>query len=145
MDDERFDRIAKSLAAGGSRRRVVRGLAAGLAAVGAVAVGQGRAGAQAVLDGLTGGGPEIQVTDPTCRGKRAINNLICPESRCTRQSGCLCAENARGEKKCVNLRGVRCPTRDQCERNRDCGRGEICIKTGGCCPGRRNACVPACG
>ena len=145
MDDERFDRIAKSLAAGGSRRQVVRGLAAGLATVGAAALGWGHAGAQAVLDGLTGGGSDIQVTDPTCQGKRSIDNRICPESRCGGRAGCLCARDANGDKRCVNLRDVRCPGRNRCNDNFDCRRGEICIKTGGCCPGRRNTCVPRCG
>ena len=144
MDDERFDRIARSLAEGASRRRVVRGLAAGAFAVGAAALARGRASAQAILDGIDGEAVGPEDVDPTCKNERAINNRTCPFNQCVKRF-CVCAENVNGSNKCVNLRRERCPTRDECDRVRNCREGETCIKTGGCCPGQFNACVPRCG
>ena len=141
MDDQRFDRHARSLALGLSRRQVARGLVGGLAAL-----GWGRALAQDELDFDADEGPDPEATDPTCRGRPAIDNNRCPRPQCTRNANCFCAETVRGNKRCVNLRGVRCPRRDQCDKNRQCGSGEVCVKVGGCCRGRkRNLCIRLCG
>ena len=146
MDAERFDRIAKSLASGASRRRVVRGLAAGLVSLGGAALGPWRAGAQGAPGLPDGSGPSTQASDPTCRGERGISNETCVANRCTTNRFCFCAETVNGEKRCVNLREEKCPLRDQCDRNRDCRGGEVCVRIGGCCGFRgRNACVRLCG
>jgi hypothetical protein len=145
MDAERFDRVAKSLAAMLSRRRLVGGLAA-VAAVGSTPLGAGRAGAQGIPGLPDGSEVTTQATDPRCRGERAINNVACPRNRCTDSPGCFCTETVRGNKKCVSLRDARCPARAQCNRNTDCGSGEACVKVGGCCgQGDRNLCAPICG
>ena len=143
MDAERFDRITKALAAGASRRRLVGGLAA-LGLGGALA--PERAGAQETPLLLDRSGPITQASDPRCKGERALNNVICTANTCARNPDCFCAETVNGEKKCVKIRETqRCPRRDQCDRNRDCGEGEACVKVGGCC-GRseRNLCLPLC-
>ena len=139
MDDQRFDRLARSLALGLSRRQVARGLAGGLAAL-----GWGRAVAQPEGD------PNQEDTDPSCRGKPAINNNRCPRdrARCTRNANCFCAETVVGAKRCVRIRDFPpdCPERDRCDRNTDCGAGAVCIKLGGCpnCTRRRNRCLELC-
>ena len=144
MDGERFDRIAKSLAASASRRRLVGGLAA-LMAVGRGTLGPEDAGAQDVPGLPDGSGPTTQATDPRCKGEKAINNKICPGNRCTSKPGCFCNEDVRGNNRCANLNNARCPTRDECDRNRDCPEGEACFKVGGCCGHRRlNGCAPLC-
>ena len=131
MDDRRFDRLAKALAAGASRRRAVRALAGGLAALGGAALGSEPAGA---------------ATDTSCEGKPAADNERCAvaESRCTDDSNCFCAITVAGDKRCVAL-FVPCPKRDECDSGKDCRRGEVCIKYGGCCGHRRrNLCVRRC-
>ena len=145
MDAERFDRIAKSLAASASRRRLLGGLAA-LAAVGRGTLGPEDAGAQDVPGLPDGSGPTTQATDPTCKGEPAFNNRICPANRCTANANCFCGESAGGNKRCVKVaRDQFCPQRDQCDRNRHCGKGEACMKVGACCGHpERNFCLPLC-
>ena len=136
MDDQRFDRFARSLAPGLSRRQVARGLVGGLAALGWRGVS-----AQ----------PDPEDTDPSCQGKRAINNNRCPRgnrTQCTNNPNCFCVETVRGNKRCVRIRNYppNCPDRDQCDTNRQCGAGQICARVGGCCGGRkRNRCLELCG
>ncbi len=144
MDAERFDRIAKSLVTGMSRRRVVGGLAA-VAAVGSSLLGAGRAVAQGVPGLPDGSGVTTQATDPRCRREAAINNKACPANRCTDRPGCFCGKTVTGSKECVDLGNQRCPRRDQCNRDTDCGAGRACVKVGGCCgQGDRNFCADIC-
>jgi hypothetical protein len=145
MDAQRFDRIAKSLAARASRRRLVGGLAA-LGAVGGGVLAPERAGAQGGPGLPDGSGVTTEATDPSCTGKPAISNRACVRSQCGGSAACGCIENVKGAKKCANLSMVRCPEQDECGRTRGCGGGEVCVKIGGCCAGsRRNVCVPLCG
>jgi hypothetical protein len=146
MDAERFDKIAKALAAHRSRRGLVSGLAT-LMAVGGGAHGLERAGAQDVPGLRDGGGPAIAVSDPECVGQPAIGNKTCGFTPCGTNPDCRCAETASRQTRCVNVDVIPCPSRDECDRNRDCKGGEACIKVGACGCGnrRRNVCVPLCG
>jgi hypothetical protein len=149
MNAQRFDRLAAALATGASRRRAVRALLGGLAALGTGALGRAPAGAK---------------TDRSCKRKPAIDNQRCPPEdameegmgtggpetgipgQCTDNPACFCAITVAGDKRCVNLGGdEKCPNRDQCDSGEDCRRGEVCIKVGGCCGNRRfNLCVRRC-
>jgi hypothetical protein len=141
MDAERFDRIAKSLAARASRRRLLRGLAA--VGLGSGVLGPNGAGARRAPGGADG--VTIEATDKVCKGQPAFSNKLCPVSPCGGDT-CFCGVSVSGHKKCVDLSGLGdCPTEVQCDRNRDCGPGQVCIKFGGCCGTRNNLCAPACG
>jgi hypothetical protein len=139
-----FDEVAKGLAAGTiSRRRALKLTGSALLGGGLLALFPGVAGAQSNIVDETD--PTLAASDPGCRGEPAINNRRCPANNCGGDRRCFCNETVSGEKRCVNVRDARCPNRDQCDRDRDCGRGEVCVKVGGCCGNRRrNACVPLC-
>ena len=95
--------------------------------------------------GASRSGAISERTDAGCHDNRAISNTSCVTIGCVK-SGCVCAVSAKGDKKCVNFGGsVVCPTVDECNRNRDCATGEVCVKVGGCCGGQKfNQCVPHC-
>jgi hypothetical protein len=139
-----FDELSQGIASGAiSRGRALKlASAAVLGSTGLLALFPRAAGAQSIEEET---GPTIAVSDPACQGEPAINNRRCPENRCEGDPECACAETVSGDKRCVNLADEQCPRRDQCDRNRDCPQGEICIKVGGCCEGRRrNLCVRPC-
>jgi len=125
-----FDEVAKGLAAGTiSRGRALKLAGSALLGGGMLAMFPGVAGAQ------QGG----------CADKQAINNKRCPRSKCGLNNNCRCATTVRGEKTCVNFRNAVCPTRDECDSTRDCRRGEVCVKVGGCCGhSGRNLCARKC-
>jgi len=128
VDAQRFDRITRSFATRASRRGLVGGLAA-LLAVGGTA-------------------PITAASDATCQGEPAISNRTCPTKSCSGNPFCRCAVTVKGDKTCVETGDlVPCPTRDECDRNRDCRKGEVCIKVGGCCLDhpKRNLCIARCG
>ncbi len=140
-----FDEVAKGIASGTiSRRRVLKLTGTALLGSGLLAMFPGVAGAQSIV-------PDDEVSveghrNPGCQGEAAINNRKCPNNRCGRGHSCFCAQTVSGEKRCVNLKNAVCPNRDECDRDRDCPRGEVCIKVGGCCGRpRRNDCRPLCG
>jgi hypothetical protein len=140
MDAERFDRITKALVAGTSRRRVVSGLAAlGLGGVLAPAP----AGAQLPIEPVDSGGPTAAATDQSCAGKKAFNNKRCEAARCG-GNNCFCGSTVNGDKRCVDAGAVRCPGKDQCDSDAQCGRNKVCLKVGGCCGSRKNLCAPLC-
>jgi len=141
MEFERFDRLTRTFAGSASRRGVMRGLAA--LGVGSV-LGPSRAGAQRASGISDQSGPTIEGIDESCKGNHAISNKSCTTNPCT--SDCVCAVSSGGDKKCVRIGGgITCPVADECDRNRDCGTGEVCIKVGGCCNGRKfNQCLPHC-
>ena len=143
MDGHRFDRITKALFVGVSRRKTVGVLAAGLTAIGAAALGWQDATARRL--GVEFTGPTPADTDPTCKGKPAINDRACRAAGCTRDHDCGCATTVNGQKRCVNLGTARCPLRDQCDRNKHCARGRVCVRVGGCCGRDRYACLLLCG
>jgi hypothetical protein len=130
-----FDQAAKGLAEGTiSRGRALKLAGSALLGGGLLALSPGVAGAQVSVEAV-------------CEGKPAISNKACPSSRCgDPSSSCFCAKTVSGAKKCVNLENAQCPPQDQCDRNRDCATGEVCIQVGGCECGhpRRNLCVPKC-
>jgi hypothetical protein len=140
-----FDELSQGLASDAiSRRRALKlAGAAILGSTGLLALFPRAAGAQSIMDQTE---PTIAASDPGCQGEPAINNRRCPENNCRGRFDCLCAETVHGDKKCVELIFERCPQQDQCDDGRDCPRGEICIKVGGCCDHpRRNLCVSPCG
>ena len=86
-----------------------------------------------------------------CMGKARFNNRTCPsfsDTVCkeTANQICSCIETVSGATRCIDVtHGLLCPKKDECDRNRDCASGKICVKIGGCCGGRRrNKCAPKC-
>jgi len=129
-----FDEMTRALTVGPTRRQAL-GLIAGsaLAALFGWGVGVEEAGAL-----------ETRRTDGSCRGKPAVSNRFCRISRC-RRDFCACARTVGGDKKCVDLRRVHCPTVDECDGDRDCPASAVCVKAGACCGNtRRQACIPQC-
>jgi hypothetical protein len=125
-----FDEVAKGLAGGTiSRGRALKLTGSALLGGGMLALFPGVAGAQQV----------------GCAGRPSVNNTGCPETNCGGNRFCFCATTVANVKTCVNFRNEVCPTRDQCDRNRDCRSGEVCIQIGGCCGRpRRNLCIRRC-
>ena len=130
-----FDEMTKAFTVGPSRRQALRLLAGGaLGALFGWGVGVDEAGAV-----------EVRRTDRSCRDKPAISNTVCPRFRTCRRRFCTCARAVGGDKKCVDLRTAHCPTVDECDGNRDCPAGAVCVKVGACCGNtRRNACWRQC-
>lgn len=136
MDPERFDGIVRSLAEGGSRRRVLRGLAG--AALGAVLASRGDAGA-ARCQYL---GEHCDARRPCCSGKRCVAGRCrcragrpecggsCPDLR-TNDYHC-----GRCDRRCVNGRhceGGECvvPPPGSVRRRKLCARTADCSQAGG--------------
>ena len=142
MDAQGFDRLTRTFASRASRRGLMRGLAA--PGAGGVLIPR-RAAARRAPGGADVSGPTTEGTDATCQGRRAVNNKSCAANLCV-NSSCACAVSVTGDKKCVNFaKPFVCPAADECDRTRDCATGEICVKVGGCCDGRKfNQCVPHC-
>ena len=143
MDGQRFDRIVKFVATGISRRRAVGALVASVTPFAGLALGSRRAAAQDLAAAAEVSG---EASDGKCQGKAAFNNKHCAADRCSRNGACVCATTTHGDKRCVSLVGAVCPTRDECNNDKQCGKGEVCIKIGGCCGhGKRNLCIDVCG
>jgi hypothetical protein len=131
-----FDEMTRALTVGPSRRQALRLMAGGaLAALFGWGVGVDEA--EAV---------EVARTDQSCVGKPAISNTVCPRfRRCRGKNFCTCARTVGGDKKCIDLRSAHCPTIDECDGDRDCPSGAVCVKTGACCGNEpRNACFRQC-
>ena len=142
MDAQTFDRLTTTLAARASRRGLLRGLTA--LGVGSVLLGPAAAGARRAPGGADGNGATIEATDYVCKGKPAFSNKVCTVSTCG--GNCLCGVSVSGARKCVDLDSVNnCPLVNECDRNRDCGPGAVCVQMGACCGTRANLCVPSCG
>jgi hypothetical protein len=124
-----FDEVAKGLAAGTiSRGRALKLTGSALLGGGLLALFPGAARAQ-----------------QGCAGRPSVNNKRCPKSRCGGNINCFCGTTVANVKTCVNFRKELCPIVDDCDRNRDCARGEVCVKVGGCCGfPQRNRCVRKC-
>jgi hypothetical protein len=128
--DESLDDVAKGLAEGTiSRGRAIKlSGAALLGSMGLLSLFPGVAGARG-----------------QCEDRAAINNWRCPGSRCGKCPDCLCARTVSGRKRCLDFTEGICPATDECDRNRDCPIGEVCVQVAGCCGGlRKNICVPPC-
>jgi hypothetical protein len=132
-----FDEMSRALAAEmPSRRRALRLLTGGtLGALFGWGVGVDEVGAV-----------EVMRTDKSCADKPAISNRRCPRfHKCRDSNFCTCARTVGGDKKCIDLRSAHCPTVDECDGNRDCPSGAVCVKVGACCGNeRRNACFRQC-
>jgi hypothetical protein len=140
MDERRFDELTKTLVAGTpSRREALRRVMGGaLAAVfGGVVLEEGAAqdvGTEAFNLTCRGNNPP----NTFCRGARPGN--------CGRAaSGCVCAEEKRGEAVCVEQPSGECPNRrNSCRRSTDCGSGEVCIRVTACGCNRPGKCARKC-
>jgi hypothetical protein len=132
-----FDEMTQTLAVEmPSRRRALKLLAGGaLAALAGWGIGVKEAE-----------GVEALRTARSCVDKPAISNRSCPRfHRCGGKEFCTCARTVDGDKKCIDLRSAHCPTIDECDSDRDCGSGGVCVETGACCGNeRRNACFRRC-
>lgn len=130
-----FDELTRALTMEPPSRRQALRLLAGGALATVFGWGAGEAGAV-----------ETRRTDGSCAGKRAISNTVCPRRLITcRRNFCTCARTVGGDKKCVDLRSAHCPTIDECDGDRDCPSGAVCVKVGACCGNkRRNACWRQC-
>ena len=137
MDDNRFDDLARTLVAGLPRRRLIRALGGGL--VGGL---------------LAGWGPRAvgAASDPRCPAdKPFVDNKTCDQAAAvcpsTSDTSCGCFLTVAGTRACVVTAFTGgCPKRDECDRNRDCRPGRVCVKVGGCCPKHpeRNQCLQKC-
>ncbi len=118
MDDQRFDRLTRSLAAGASRRSLIRGLLG----LGGAAV----SGAIVSNSADARGGSVTRITTPpppACRtGQSICGSGCCPTGRCS--NGFCC--NTAGQERCGSL--------DAC-----CDPGE-CLKNGSCCSAGEDRC-----
>ena len=138
MEEQCFDDLARCLDDGTvSRRRALKLLAGGALAALAAGWGIGVKEADAV---------EVAADNLTCADKPAISNRSCPRfHRCGGKNFCTCARTVDGDKKCIDLRTAHCPTIDECDSDRDCGSGRVCVQVGACCGNeRRNACWRRC-
>ena len=120
MDGKRFDLLARTVIAAGSRRGALRLLIGG--AIGAVA-------------GLTGARRAA-----ACRGYRdpcTVSDQCCPGTglRC-RRDACRCPRTKRW---CG--RTGRCIPKDDCCRDADCWGGMTCVAGRCACPGAGNFCL----
>lgn len=138
------DELSRGLVSGTNPRRRALKLtgAAILGSSGLLALfpGVGRASELNVLDEMV----VVANTDPGYRREQAISNQRCRASLYGGNRNCVCAETAGGDKRCVQIRDLRCPDRDRCDRG-DCGLGKVRVKIGGCCGHRRNVCADLCG
>lgn len=56
---------------------------------------------------------------------------------------CESTKTVNGDIRCVDYTDTECPTRDECDNNRNCRQGEVCAQVGDCCRGKPgNLCVP---
>jgi len=132
-----FDDLTRALTVEPPSRRQALRLLAGGTLVAVFGLGVGARQAAAI---------EVRRTDQSCAGKPAISNRVCPRFRkCRGKAFCTCARTVGGDKKCIDLRSAHCPTVDECDGDRDCPSGAVCVKTGACCRNtRRNACFRQC-
>jgi hypothetical protein len=141
MDGARFDKLTRALFAGPlTRRKVLRRLTGGSLAIGL--------GAHTVSD-ATARQVGTEAFDLECRqpGIRFLCTGEGPATRCG--DNCLCAARREtGEEHvCIVPPADNCPRRRQsCLRDRECARGEVCIRVGSCCPNHpeRGKCVRKC-
>jgi hypothetical protein len=133
-----FDEMTRALAVEmPSRRRALKLLAGGALAALAAGWGIGVKESDAV---------EVARDNQTCADKPAISNRRCPRVvQCGGEEFCTCARTVDGDKKCIGLRSAHCPNVDECDSDRDCGSGRVCVQVGACCGHeRRNACWRRC-
>lgn len=144
IEGKRFDQLTRSLATTISRRRVMRALIARVGPLAAMTLGTSRA--EAAQDLTVADGVRSEASDGKCRGKVAANNQRCSADTCSGNGFCLCFETTEGDKRCVNRIGIPCPTANECHKSKQCRRGEVCVKRGGCCGHpKRHSCMPLCG
>ena len=129
-----FDELARGLASGSvSRGRAIKIAGAALLA--------------ALFSGSVAAEKASADVDRVCRNKQVISNKRCGgDIVCSPTNPrCQCTRTVNGDVRCVDYTDTLCPATDECDRNRDCSRGEVCAKVGACCEGsRRNLCVRLC-
>jgi hypothetical protein len=150
MSVERFDRVARLLAQGTSRRQLLKGFAAGLGAslfstfgFGSVpsftnvahAAGEGDSFLPFIITN-TPKGPSICAVASDCEHK-----VNCSSTR----EDCRCIESAEGDIRCGSVPSCsaqRCTTSADCA---DLGKGYFCDSVGsGCCGDDEQRCIPPC-
>ena len=108
MDGDRFDKITRSLASDASRRRVLKGIAGGIAAgFAAVAGRREQTGALAV--------------------QAICGYVVCASNPGACANGCVCCIYSNGNSRCMSS--------DRCTGTPTCGPGETFDPTLGCVPG----------
>jgi hypothetical protein len=73
-----------------------------------------------------------------CSNRPALNNRRCTEEaicHATETQLCACARTVSGNRRCIDISGgfEGLCSAEQCERNRDCAEGEVCVRLGACC------------
>jgi hypothetical protein len=130
MDGRRFDALTRAVTERGSRRRLFTRLLAGTGLLAGLASGRFVEPASA-----------RERDDRTCRNRPAIDNDRCREASICRvrtDQLCACARTVGGAKKCVDITGMPCPTKDECDRSSDCPGDQLCIEIGACCGSSRS-------
>ena len=162
MDQDRFDRIAKSLAAPGSRRRVLGGLLG--AALGLTGLVREEVAAACLENGVRCGAGRGRCCSGRCKLKAGTRRKFCKAApnqgictietntcdsssgtrHCSPSMDCICYVTPTGRSFC----GSNTCFVQNCSSNADCvkdhGEGAICWTAGtGCCGGDKG-CIPAC-
>ena len=146
MSVERFDRVARLLAQGASRRQILKGFAAGLGAslfsvFGFTQDGRYHPAAQAAPLGDGSFLPLIKgAGDPICSVASTCNNVV----NCGRDDeNCRCIESAEGEIRCGQVPSC---SAQRCTLSADCaglGEGYFCDSVGsGCCDDEQRCIAP---
>jgi hypothetical protein len=128
MDASRFDHLAKSFVALGTRRRLLHAM---------VAV--------AMAPPLAGGGA-VAARGRCPKGMPLLNNKGCPlhEANCRGGPSCYCSRTTEGRRKCLNHLSGTCPETPECTTSGDCGPDLYCAQLGGCCSAGMQRCLPQC-
>lgn len=147
MSIERFDRLARLLAQGTSRRQLLKSFAAGLGASLFTTLGGGRATSIAhaqesgstylpYILSTTVVGPSICAIASDCE-----HQVRCSSTR----ENCRCIESAEGDIRCgavPSCSAQRCTSSADCA---DLGEGYFCDSVGsGCCGDDEQRCIPPC-
>lgn len=128
MDDQQADDLKPDRVGGEVRRRLLRGLAAGIAAVGLSRFGGEAAQRKKKKKPLCATCPKLCETPDT---------VLCRPSSNIEIESCVCARTTAGETICVNIApNLGCSMTDQCQTDADCSAGAACIKVDSvnCCP-----------
>jgi len=146
MERERFDRLAKTIGAAPSRRRLL-GLAAS-SVLTAVGLRPNEAKAKRKRCHVEAGDGRClhEVCVIHCKNPGGCDNHKDPLPRCgPSRLECGCVELLSGESACVGPRHPKelCQE-DRCNSNRDCPIGRVCARVPGCCPDGAHHCVFTC-
>jgi hypothetical protein len=144
VDDRRFDDLTRVLAAGpGSRRRLLAGSVAGLAAF--LGIGRGRFPLEAAAETPNQFCQATFDTDPSL----IVSKNGCGTTTCGGNPSCFCVQTVGHIPRCLigfdpTPGQQNCPAKDQCKRHQDCRGNEFCAKVEGCCGRPRKKCLKPC-